>query len=186
MPEPTDPYPSFLYWLRYLSAFLLFIYGSSKLLAGSSIFRQRSRCGRSDRSPDISLPGSITAIPILTRSFLELVQLAGGAMLLFRKTALLGAAAMLPVMTNIVMINIFFSIATGALCTSTFIFGSMLAILWQHRQALINVFWSDQAGEPANVKATRYHRIAAALVPLLAFTLMGVASWLTAGARISK
>jgi hypothetical protein len=32
-------------------------------------------------------------------------------MLLFRKTALLGAAVMLPVMANIVMVNLFFAIA---------------------------------------------------------------------------
>lgn len=42
-----------------------------------------------------------------------MVQLGGGALLLFRKTALLGAAMMLPVMSNIVMINLFFRIALG-------------------------------------------------------------------------
>jgi hypothetical protein len=33
-------------------------------------------------------------------------------------------------MTNIVMINVFFHIAWGAMCTSAFIFASMLAVLW--------------------------------------------------------
>ncbi|HLW53933.1 MAG TPA: hypothetical protein VKW06_13935 [Candidatus Angelobacter sp.] len=79
---------------------------------------------------------------------LGLIQVAGGELLLFRKTALLGAALMLPVMTNIVMINVFFRIAWGALGTSTFILASMLAVLWHDRQALVRVFWTDQPENP--------------------------------------
>jgi len=115
---------------------------------------------------------------------LGLIQIAGGTLLLFRKTALLGAALMLPVMTNILMINVFFSITFGALCTSVFIFVSMLAVVGHHRQALVGVFWTDQSGEPANVR--RYHRITAALVVLLAVTLIGLGSWLSAASRVSK
>lgn len=109
---------------------------------------------------------------------LGLIQLAGGALLLFRKTALLGAALMLPVMTNIVMINVFFHIAWGAMATSAFIFASMLAVLWHSRHALVGVFWTDQAGEPASVR--RYHRTIAALVVLRVITLMGFGLWLSA------
>jgi hypothetical protein len=109
---------------------------------------------------------------------LGLIQLGGGALLLFRKTALLGAALMLPVMTNIVMINVFFHIAWGAMGTSAFIFASMLAVLWHSRHALVGVFWTDQAGEPAS--ARRYHRTLAALVVLLVISLMGFGLWLSA------
>ena len=103
---------------------------------------------------------------------------------MFRKTALLGAALMLPVMTNIVMINVFYVIGWGAMCTSTFIFASMLAVLWHHRHALVGVFWTDQAGEPAN--ARRYYRITAALVVLLVITLMGIATWLSVSSGLQK
>lgn len=77
------------------------------------------------------------------------------------------------------MTNIFdqcvFIIGLGALSTSTFIFASMLAILWHGRPALAGVFWTDQAGEPASVR--RYHRTIAALVVLLVITLMGFGLW---------
>jgi hypothetical protein len=102
---------------------------------------------------------------------------------LFRKAALLGAALMLPVMTNILMINVFFFIAWGALFTSAFIFTSMLFVLWHHRDALLGVFWTHQAGEPANVRG--YYRITALLVVSLVIILMGFASWL-AGSKIPK
>lgn len=184
MPEPTDSYPKYLDWLRFLSAFPLFTYGSSKLLG-----RQFTLPPEMALRAVGSLSGRQLAWFYYSYShtyavILGLIQLAGGALLLFRKSALLGAALILPVMANILMINIFFFIAWGALCTSVFIFVSMLAILWRHRHALLGVFWTDQAGEPA---ATRhYYRIIAALIVLLVITLMGVASWLNHGSRISK
>src|SRR5262249_42671744 len=157
MAESTGAYPKYLDWLRYLSAFLLFTYGLSKLLG-----RQFSL------PPEIALRpvGSLTGYQLAWFYYsyshtyaviLGLIQLAGGALLLFRKTALMGAALMLPVMTNILMINVFFHIAWGALCTSVFIFASMLGVLGQQRHALVGVFWTNQAGEPANVR--RYYRI---------------------------
>jgi len=184
MPESTNPYPKHLDFLRYLSAFLLFTYGSSKLLG-----RQFTLPPEVAQRPVGSLTGYQLAWFYYSYShlyavILGLVQLAGGALLLFRKTALLGAALMLPVMTNILMINLFFHIAWGALCTSAFIFISMSAVLWRHRAALVGVFWIQQAAEPPNLR--RNYRIAAALVVLLAFTLMGLGMWLSHNSKISK
>jgi hypothetical protein len=184
MAEPSDSYPKYLDWLRYLSALLLFTYGLSKLLG-----RQFTLPPEIALRPVGSLSGYQLAWFYYSYSqvyavILGLIQLAGGALLLFRKSALLGAALVLPVITNILMINVFFHIAWGALCTSVFIFASMLAVLWRHRHALVDVFWTHQAGEPAHVR--RYYRTTAALIVLLAITLMGLASWLNAGPRISR
>jgi hypothetical protein len=184
MAEPTAPYPKYLDWLRYLSAFLLFTYGSSKLLG-----RQFTLPPEIALRPVRSLSGYQLAWFYYSYShtyavILGLIQLAGGALLLFRKTALLGAAMTLPVITNILMINVFFSIAWGAMGTSAFIFASILAVLWHHRHALVAVFWTHQAAEPATVR--RYHRIIAALVVLLVITLMGFASWLSASSKTPR
>jgi flagellar basal body-associated protein FliL len=48
----------------------------------------------------------------------------------------------------------------------------------------VGVFWTDQASEPASVR--RYYRIIAASIVLLVVTLMGIASWLSAGSKTSK
>lgn len=184
MAESTDAHPKYLDGLRYLSALLLFIYGSSKLLG-----RQFTLPPEIGLRPVGSLSGYQLAWFYYSYShvyavILGLIQLAGGALLLFRKSALLGAALILPVITNILMINVFFHIAWGALCTSAFIFASMLAVLCRHRQALVGVFWTHQAGEPASVR--RYYRMIAALVVLLVIALMGLASWLASGSRTSR
>jgi len=184
MAESADPYPKYLDWLRYLSAWLLFTYGLSKLLG-----RQFTLPPEMALRPVGSLTGYQLAWFYYSYShtyanLLGLIQLAGGALLLFRKTALLGAALTLPVMANILLINLFYSIAWGALGTSTFIFAAMLAVLWRDRHALVGVFWTDQAAEPVNVR--RYYRMIAVLLVLLVIGLMGVASWLSKGPRIPK
>ncbi len=106
-----------------------------------------------------------------------MIQLAGAALLLFRKTALLGAALVMPVITNILMINVFYFIAWGATCTSAFIFAAMVAILWRDRHALLGVFWTGQASEPAELR--RRHRMIAAAVVLSVIVLMAAGLWLS-------
>jgi hypothetical protein len=163
--EYMKPYPRYLYWMRYLSAWLLFTYGLSKL-AGVQF----------TLPPDIARRpiGSLSGFQLtwyyynyshVYASILGLTQFAGGAMLLFRKTALLGAAIMTPVMANILLINLFFHIAVGAECTSAFIFASMLVLLWRERDAFVGLFWIHQAAEP--VGSLKFHRSMAALVVLV-------------------
>ena len=161
------PYPKYLDWLRYLSAWLLLTYGLSKL-AGVQFTIARDMALR----PVGSLSGhQLTwyyySYSHAYASILGLVQLAGGIMLLFRKTATLGAAMMLPVMTNILMVNLFFFIAWGAQVTSAFIFASLLALLWNDRAALVDALWKTQSAEPTDSR--RFHRTVAALIVLLVF-----------------
>jgi hypothetical protein len=118
MAESAAPYPKYLDWLRYVSAFLLFTYALSKMLG-----RQFTLPPEIALRPAGALSGYQLAWLYYGHShayalILGLIQLGGGALLLFRKTAVLGAALMLPVMTNIVMINVFFHIAWGAMGTS--------------------------------------------------------------------
>jgi hypothetical protein len=158
------PYPKHLDWLRYLSAWMLLTYGLAKL------------AGLQFHAPDVAQRpvGSLSGYQLTWYyysyshaygSILGLVQLTGGTLLLFRKTATLGAAMMLPVMMNILMINLFFSIGWGAQGISAFIFASMLALLWRDRAALVGCFWSCQEAEPTNSR--RFHRSVAVLIVLL-------------------
>jgi len=172
MPPSSDRYAKHLEWLRYLSAFLLLLYGSSKIIG-----RQLSV------SPDLALRpvGSLTGYQLTWYYYgyshvyailLGSIQLAGAGLLLFRKTALLGAALLLPVMTNIVMINVFFFIAWGATCTSTFILAAMFAIVWRGRRALYAALWTNQAGEPPELR--KRHRIIAAAIVLAVIVVLAV------------
>ncbi len=157
-------YPKYLDWLRYVGAFLLYLYGVSKL-AGHQL----------------TVPPDLAQKPIGTLSgywltwyyysyshvykdILGLIQISGASLLLFRRTALLGATMMTPVMVNILLINIFYSIALGAVSNAAFILACMLLLMWHQRQELFSVLWTNQSGE---LTATRkLHWIIRALILL--------------------
>ena len=143
-------YPKLLYWLRYLCAFLLYMYGMSKLA-----------------HTQFHLPAAIAERPIgsltgyeltwyyygysrIYACILGLTQVAGATLLLFRKTAFLGAAMMLPVMGNILLINIFILVNDyGPEFMATLILCSLLVILWYERDALVSTFWESRQSESA-------------------------------------
>lgn len=156
-PNSTRPYPRLFDWLRYLCAFLLYMYGSSKLA-----HLQFNLAAQLAPRPVGSLNGyELTwfyyGYSRIYACILGLMQVAGATLLLFRKTTLLGALLMLPVMANIVLINVFILRDDyGPYFTSTLIFTSLLLLLWHQRAALIEVFWTRQKAELP--QASRLHR----------------------------
>lgn len=82
---------------------------------------------------------------------LGVTQILGATLLLFRKTALLGSLTMLPVMANVLLINIFILVNDyGPFLISGLICTFLLAILWHQRVSLISALWTTQESEPAS------------------------------------
>jgi hypothetical protein len=86
-------------------------------------------------------------------------------LLLFRRSTLLGAAILAPVMANILMIDIFFHIAWGAEIAAAFLLGSTMLLLWQEREAIFRLFWRDQSSDTRMENRTK--KVARAIVVLL-------------------
>jgi hypothetical protein len=159
--EHFGRYPKILDWLRYFCAFMLYMYGVSKLL-----HLQFNMASELAPRPIGSLNGyQLTwfyyGYSRVYASILGLTQIAGATLLLFRKTTLLGAIIMLPVMANILLVNIFIMVNDyGPYFMSAVIFASMLIILWHQRAALLSVVWARQQAEPAEASPThRWIRI---------------------------
>jgi hypothetical protein len=101
--------------IRYWLAVEIFNYGFAKILGSQfapSYFKGDSTWN--------SLSGSDITWNFFSYSYamsciIAGVQIAGSAFLLFRRTALLGVLLLLPVMVNIVLIDIFYSLPGGAL-----------------------------------------------------------------------
>ncbi len=85
-------------------------------------------------------------------NLIALAQVLGGVMLMFRRTALIGSCLLLPVVTNIVLVDIFYGVDLGALLVALFIELLLLIILSMHRHELLDFFWTKQnslfASEP--------------------------------------
>jgi hypothetical protein len=153
-------YPKLLDWLRYFCAFMLFMCGFSKLLHWQ--FNLQSELAQRPI-------GSLTGYQLTWYYYgysktyaclLGLTQVAGASLLLFRKTALLAALLMTPVMVNILMINIFILVNDyGPYVISALILASMLLILWHERLSLVSLLWSSQVSEaPVSQRTHRWIR----------------------------
>lgn len=158
--ESVKRYPNFLDWLRYFCAFMLYMYGVSKLLHLQF------------NLPEIATRpvGSLTGYQLtwfyygysrVYASILGLTQVTGATLLLFRKTTLLASLIMLPVMANILLINMFILVNDyGPYVISALIFASMTIIMWHQRAALLSLFWAQQTIEPSDSRRThRWIRI---------------------------
>ena len=97
---------------------------------------------------------------------LGLLQVFAASLLLFRKTALLAAVLMVPIMANIVLINVFYVIGPGAESLAIFILVSMLLLLWHERGAFYAVLWVSQPAEPKSSR--KRHWLVRSLILLYA------------------
>lgn len=159
------PYPKYLDWLRYVCALLLYFYGVSKLAGHQLTVPQEIAQKPVNLLSGYWLTWYYYSYSHAYKDILGLTQIAGASLLLFRKTALMAAAMMVPVMVNILLINMFYDIAVGAEVNASFILLSMLLLLWNQRVELFGVFWGDQSAEPAS--ARRFHWTMRTLVLLV-------------------
>jgi hypothetical protein len=160
-------------WLRllicYYSAYLIFQYGLAKIY--NNQFRHIYY-------RDDSLNGTLTGFAVAWSFFsysyyftllIGILQLAGGVMLLFLKTRLAGAALLLPVMINILLINLFYGISTDAFVNAILISVALSYILWLQRRKLVLLLFNKRPG----ILSKRMYYLKAALrviVILFAFT----------------
>ena len=168
-------YPRYLDWMRYVSAFLLFGYGSSKL-AHLQFHMNLALAQR----PVISLSGyELTwyyyGYSRVYACILGVTQVIGATLLLFRKTALLGAITMLPVIVNILLIDIFILPPDyGPTVPACIIFISLLMLLWRDLQSLVQATLTTQVPEPAKSRKVHFWIRTVIVTAVLSMTMFGV------------
>ncbi len=153
----SEQYPHMLDWFRYFCAFMLYTYGISKLLHLQFDMQAELASRPVGTLTGYELTWFYFGYSRVYAVLLGLTQVLGGTLLLFRKTTLLGALTMLPVMANVLLINIFILVndygpfvISGLICTFLFF------ILWHQRPALTWLLWTTQKSE--SVHTRRRHR----------------------------
>lgn len=168
-------YPRYLDCLRYISAFLLLGYGSSKLAHLQFHLNQALA-----KRPVLSLSGYELTWYYYSYSrayaiVLGLTQVIGASLLLFRKTALLGAVTMLPVMVNILLIDIFILPPDyGPTAPALLIFLSLALLLRRDIQTLAQATWTTQIPEPVASRKVHFWIRVGIVTTVLAMTTVGV------------
>lgn len=77
-------------------------------------------------------------------NLIALLQIIGGLLLLFPRTALLGTCLLFVMMSNILLIDIFYGVDIGGTLAALVIELALAFMLFAHRRELIDFFWAQQ------------------------------------------
>ena len=130
--------------LRFVTAFLILVYGFAKLNGAQFTILTSELDKPMGQVSGFWLTWYYFGYSPIYGNFIGLVQILGGILLMFRKTTLLGSCILFPVITNIILIDIFYRIDVGALFVALIIAAALIIILSFHRVELIEIFWSKQ------------------------------------------
>jgi hypothetical protein len=128
-------------FIRYWLAFEISIYGFAKIL--------KTQFQTPDYRLDMPL-GEVSGFGLTWYYFgysyilaviIALFQIGGSILLLYRRTTLLGTIILLPVLFNILLINVFYDIAVGAFINSVLFLLGLTYFLLLDFQKLKTVFW---------------------------------------------
>jgi hypothetical protein len=126
--------------LRYWLALEIATYGFAKILK-----TQFARSYIRENTPVVQLNGFELTWNYFAHSYplaviIGLLQIGGAILLLFRRTTLFGVVILLPIMLNIVLINLFYHIAAGAFMNSVLFTLGLLYLLLLRRSALRSAY----------------------------------------------
>lgn len=155
--------------LRYWIAFLLLDFGFQKIFEVNFNYSYHI---------DDSLASTLTGQELTWKYYsysyglsviLAFFQIIGSVLLLFKRTVLLGIAILLPVMVNIVLINIFYNIGPITLFTSILITLGLITLFVQQKVNLISFFNQHKNKLPSigNNFSRSIARVFCILIPLL-------------------
>lgn len=130
---------------RYGAAFLLLVYGFAKLNGSQFTILDSELDKPMGQVSGFWLTWYYFGFSPVYGNLVALVQIGGALLLLFRRTALLGACLLLPVVANIVLIDIFYGIEPSAMMMAVVIGGALLCLLAAHRRELVETFWTRQS-----------------------------------------
>lgn len=99
---------------------------------------------------------------------IAIFQLAGAVLLLYRRSTLLGVMILLPVMVNIVLINIFYNIGIGAFFTSVSYTIALLFFIFLNKNRLLMIFGDIVDSLPSIVPSHGWIKYTVRVLPIVA------------------
>ncbi|MDY8136333.1 DoxX family protein [Aquimarina sp. 2201CG5-10] len=153
--------------IRYFVAFFIFVYGAAKPL-------QFGSGGNLPDTPVNELTGMelmwaffgySTGLPII----IGILQVTGALLLLFPRTKIMGILLLLPIMSNIVLFDIFYGVQQGATINAILFLIILIVLLFLEKQKLLEVFRIITAKKDKNPKAIPLFFLSATLAAISFF-----------------
>ena len=107
-------------------------------------------------------------------NLIALAQIVGGVFLMFPRTTLLGSCLLLPIIANIILVDIFYAIDPGALLVAIFILVGLLIILKPHAKELHEFFWVKQKSPVRTERSAGIKTLGVYLVRVLLIVLPAI------------
>lgn len=105
---------------------------------------------------------------------IALAQIVGGVLLMFPRTTLLGSCLLLPIIANIILVDVFYAIDLGALLVALFIEVALLVILSPHAKGLYDLFWVKQQSLVTTKQTPRTATVGKYIVRVLLIVLPAI------------
>jgi hypothetical protein len=163
---------------RYLAAYLIITYGFAKL-NGAQFTSLDSDLDKPMRDASgIVLTWYYFGYSHYYGTLIGVVQILGGVLLMFRRTTLVGTFLLLPVIGNIILVDIFYDIHYSALINAAIILCALLFILANHSRELLALFWSKQSSMFPQFKRHTLEVVAKGIVCVLVIVMpYGMTYW---------
>lgn len=155
-------------WVRWICAAIVLVYGFAKLNGSQFTILDSELDKPMGQVNGFWLTWYYFGYSTVYGTAIALVQIAGAILLTFRRTALLGACILAPVLANIVLIDLCYGVDPGATLVAFSLFCGMLVILAPHAKDLRSLFLGTRVEEsraPAGRSLARW----AARVAMVAF-----------------
>lgn len=166
----SEKYMSWLVTLlRYWMAFLSLDFGFQKLYEVNFSFSYHIKDSLVKTLTGTELTWNYYGYSYGLSAIVAIFQIAGGSLLLFRRTVLLGVVILLPVFFNIVLINVFYSIGLITLFTSLAIVFGLSYLVYQQKVDIMSFFKQYKSTLPSigNTILKVSARIFCILIPCL-------------------
>lgn len=125
--------------LRFSAAMMLLIYGFAKVNGSQFTILDTELDKPMGQVSGFWLTWYYFGYSAFYGNFLALVEILGAMLLTFRRTALLGACILAPMLANIVLIDLFYGVDVGAMLVAVLLLGAMIWIIAPHLAALQRV-----------------------------------------------
>jgi hypothetical protein len=166
--------------LRYFVAFVFCLYGFAKLM-GAQFTVLDSELDRPMREvPGFWLTWYYFGYSAVYGNLIALVQVACGMLLTFQRTILLGASVLFGMISNIVLIDIFYGVDIGGLMMAIILWVCLLVILAPYGGELRALFWPARGSahrEEAARRGAARHAVRGTMLVAAAVFMYWVANY---------
>jgi hypothetical protein len=140
--------------IRYSAALVLLVYGFAKINGSQFTILDSELDKPMGQVSGFWLTWYYFGFSPFYGTFIALAEIAGAILLTFRRTTLLGACILAPMLVNIILIDISYGVDPGATGVAVLLLAGTVALIVPQRRELMALFWPIKSGAASSAALT--------------------------------